>query len=133
MPDNISILIVDNSTEFSTLFKSRLELYNSIKVLPIANSAAEALLLLQNYKVDILLLDIVMPYMDGLQLLQKINKMGFDPIVIVISALSTDAIVKKALSLGASCCFDKPIDCDKLIIKINQLMNQNKTNQTSML
>lgn len=123
MPDNISILIVDNSNEFAILFKSRLKLYNGIRVLPIASSAAEALLLLQNYEVDVLLLDIVMPHMDGLQLLQKIKEMNFDPVVIVVSALSTDAIVKKALSLGASCCFDKPIDCDKLICKINQLIN----------
>lgn len=133
MPDNISILIVDNSNEFATLFKSRLNLYNGIKVLPIASSAADALLLLQNYAVDVLLLDIVMPGMDGLQLLEKINEMNFDPLVIVVSALSTNAIVKKALELGASCCFDKPIDCDKLILKIHQLINHSNSNHSSML
>lgn len=125
MPDNIRVLIVDNSNEFATLLKHRLEMYNGIKILPIANSGPEALILLRNYKVDILLLDIVMPGMDGLELLKNIKDMHFDPIVIVISALSTNAIVKEALSLGASCYFDKPINCDKLINKIRKIMKQN--------
>lgn len=123
MPD-IRILIVDNSTEFTMLLKHRLDMYSGIKVLPIANSGPEALLLLRNYKVDIVLLDIIMPGMDGLELLKNISVLGFDPVVIVISALSTNSIVKEALSLGASCYFDKPINCDKLISNIRKIMDQ---------
>ena len=123
MPDT-RILIVDNSTEFTMLLKHRLDMYSGIKVLPIANSGPEALLLLRNYKVDIVLLDIIMPGMDGLELLKNISDLGFDPVVIVISALSTNAIVKEALSLGASCYFDKPINCDKLISKIRKIMDK---------
>lgn len=123
MPDT-RILIVDNSTEFTMLLKHRLDMYSGIKVLPIANSGPEALLLLRNYKVDIVLLDIIMPGMDGLELLKNISDLGFDPVVIVISALSTNAIVKEALSLGASCYFDKPINCDKLISKIRRIMDK---------
>lgn len=122
---DIRILIVDNSNEFTMLLKRRLGMYNGIKVLPIANNGPEALLLLRNYKVDIVLLDMVMPGMDGLELLRNIRDLGFDPVVIVISALSTNAIVKEALTLGASCYFDKPINCDKLIYKIRKIMRQN--------
>jgi DNA-binding NarL/FixJ family response regulator len=117
--DPIRVLITDNSLEFAMLFQERLEFYPGIKVVGIAHSGPHALHLLRTAVVDVLLLDIVMPGMDGLELLQKICELGDMPIVFIVSALGTDAIIRQALKLGASGFFVKPVDCGKLVPAIS--------------
>ncbi len=114
MSDPIRVLITDNSLEFAALLKERLEFYPGIKVVVIAHNAAQTLRLLSETEVHVLLLDIVMPGTDGLELLRILADSGSKPIVFMISALGTDTIIKQAMSLGASGFFVKPIDCDRL-------------------
>jgi len=114
----VRVLITDNSLEFAALFQERLEFYPGIKVVGIAHNAPHALHLLRTADVDVLLLDIVMPGMDGLELLQKLRESDSMPIVFIVSALGTDAIIRQALKLGASGFFVKPVDCDKLAAAI---------------
>jgi two-component system chemotaxis response regulator CheY len=116
--NQIRILITDNSMEFAVLFKERLEFYPGIKVVGIAHSGLHALHLLSTVTVDVLLLDIVMPGMDGLELLQKVRASDDTPLVFIVSALGTDVIVRQALRMGASGFFVKPVDCDKLVTAI---------------
>ena len=116
--DPIRVLITDNSLEFATLLKERLEFYPGIKVVGIAHNGPHALHLLNNTDVDVLLLDIVMPGMDGLELLQKLHESGDTHVIFIVSALGTDTIIRQALKLGASGFFVKPVDCDKLVTAI---------------
>lgn len=122
MKKEIRIIITDNCLEFTELFKSRLELYPGIKVVGIAYNGDQAMDLINKEKADFLLLDIVMPEMNGLELLQHIKKVKPKPVVIVISALGTDVIIQKALALGAACCFNKPINCDKLVATLRKIV-----------
>ncbi len=117
--DQIRVMITDNSVEFAVLFRERLEFYPGIKVVGIAHNSLHTLHLLRNTAVDVLLLDIVMPGMDGLELLQRLEEGAGKPLVFIVSALGTDAIIKQALSLGASGFFVKPVDCDKLAAAIS--------------
>jgi two-component system response regulator (stage 0 sporulation protein A) len=122
MNKEIRIMITDNCVEFTELFKSRLEIYSGIKVVGVAYNGDQTMSLLQKEKVDFMLLDIVMPRMNGLELLQRIKTIKPKPVVIVVSALSTDVIIQKALSLGAACCFNKPVDCDKLVATLRKII-----------
>lgn len=122
MRKEIRIIITDNCVEFTELFKSRLEIYPEIKVVGIAYNGDETMELLKNEKADFLLLDIVMPEMNGLELLQRIKAVNPKPVVIVISALGTDVIIQKALALGAACCFNKPVNCDKLVATLRKIV-----------
>ncbi len=122
MQKDIRVMITDNCVEFAELFKSRLEIYSGIKVVGVAYDGNETIGLLKKEKTDFLLLDIVMPEMNGLELLQHIKAVKPKPVVIVISALGTDLIVQKALSLGAACCFNKPVDCDKLVSTLRKII-----------
>lgn len=121
----IRVLITDNNAEFAQLLKLRLELYKQIKVIGIATSGMKALKMLEQCDVDVLLLDIVMPGMDGLVLLKKIRSIGKRPTTIIISALGSDDIVKKALALGANHYFHKPVDCSQLIATIQNTGQDN--------
>ncbi len=122
MKKEIRIIITDNCVEFTELFKSRLELYPGIKIVGIAYNGNQTMDLLKKERADFLLLDIVMPEMNGLELLQRIKTAKPKPVVIVVSALGTDVIIQKALALGAACCFNKPVDCDKLMATLRKIV-----------
>ena len=124
--DPIRVLITDNCMEFAVLFKERLEFYPGIKVVGLAHNGPRTLHLLGSTAVDVLLLDIVMPGMDGLELLQKLSDHENRPIVFIVSALGTDVIVKQALKLGAAGFFVKPVDCEKLVASIGAAVSAQK-------
>jgi DNA-binding NarL/FixJ family response regulator len=116
--DSIRILITDNSPGFAALLRERLEVYPGIRVVGIAHNALHAMYILRNTAVDVMLLDIIMPGMDGLELLSEIQLIENKPLVFIVSALGTSAIVHKALQLGAAGFFVKPVEYDKLIATI---------------
>ncbi len=124
--DPIRVLITDNCMEFAVLFKERLEFYPGIKVVGIAHNGPHTLHLLGSTAVDVLLLDIVMPGMDGLELLQKLGESENRPIVFIVSALGTDIIIRQALKLGAAGFFVKPVDCEKLVASIGAAVSAQK-------
>lgn len=130
--DPIRVLITDNCMEFAVLFKERLEFYPGIKVVGIAHNGAHALHLLGSTAVDVLLLDIVMPGMDGLELLQKIGESETRPTVFIVSALGTDAIIKRAYSMGAAGFFVKPVDCEKLAAAIGAAVSAHTDRSSSL-
>jgi two-component system response regulator (stage 0 sporulation protein A) len=123
MHNDIRIILSDNCIEFTELFKARLELYDGIEVVGVAYNGDQTIDLLHETEADFLLLDIVMPEMNGLELLQRIKNLNPKPAVIVVSALGTDVIVQQALSLGAVSCFNKPVDCDKLVETMKRIMD----------
>lgn len=128
----IRVLVTDNCMEFAVLFKERLEFYPGIKVVGIAHNGPHTLHLLSNSAVDVLLLDIVMPGMDGLELLQTISESEIRPIVFIVSALGTDAIIRQALKLGAAGFFVKPVDCEKLAAAIGAAVTAKQTNSQTL-
>jgi two-component system KDP operon response regulator KdpE len=80
----------------------------------------EALKLVESEKPDIMLLDILMPVMDGFEVLRKLRAVSKLP-VIAISAHSSAA--EKALNLGANGFLAKPFRPDELVKKIDSLLN----------
>ena len=70
---------------------------------------------------DILLTDIIMPYVDGLNLIEKINKNRQIPKkikYIVFSSMGFENIISKAMSLGASYYYAKPFDTEDMVNKV---------------
>ena len=74
------------------------------------------------------MIDGIMPRLDGLGVLERLQKTEEDdrPITIILSALSQDKVVQKALDLGASYYMVKPFDMDALTQRIRQLMQEQK-------
>ena len=79
-----------------------------------AADGAEAVSAFERWRPDLVLLDITMPEMDGLEALRNI--LGIDPeaTVVMVSALAANRVVMDALSIGARDFLAKPIDPDKL-------------------
>lgn len=114
------VLISDNSADYATLLGDCISMYPEIEVVGTALDGEGTIEMLQRTTPDILLLDILMPRMDGMEVLRTIHKSEHKPLVFIISALGNEKIIRTALSLGASKYFVKPIPIESLISEIRK-------------
>ena len=119
----IEVLIADDNREFGDILCEYLSNQSDIEVVGLARDGFEAVdLILQNTP-DIAILDIIMPHLDGLGVLEKIAASNLEkkPLFIVLSAVGQDKITQRALALGAEYYIVKPFDMDVLVNRIRQL------------
>ena len=90
----------------------------------LAEDGAGALRLLEERAIDIILLDIWMPGMDGLEVLEKIKERERELPVIMISGHGTIETAVKATKLGAYDFIEKPLSLDKVILILNHALDQ---------
>ena len=120
-----NIIIVDDNKEFCNILNDYLLLQKDFVVTGIAENGVEALKLIQEKKPDLIILDIIMPILDGLGVLERLSTIDLDPMphIIVSSAIGHDKITQRALSLGADYYVIKPFDMEVFIKRIRQLLN----------
>ncbi len=91
-----------------------------------ANNGLEALEALRTFKADVILLDLMMPVMDGFEMLRilRANPLTTHIPVIVLSALNTNDDIVAAYNAGANDFVTKPILFEKLVSSVNALLSQ---------
>jgi two-component system, response regulator, stage 0 sporulation protein A len=121
----ITVLIADDNKEFCNILNDYLLNQRDILVTGIAKDGVEALKLIQEKKPDLVVLDIIMPHLDGLGVLERLNTMEIDPMprIIVLSAVGQDKITQRAITLGADYYVVKPFDMDVFTKRIRQMFN----------
>lgn len=119
----IKILIIDDNKEFCEILSEYLNSQNDIEVVGTALDGLEGYDLIMEKKPDVVILDIIMPHLDGLGVLEKVNSSLSKnrPMFIILSAVGQDRITQKALSLGAEYYVIKPFDMKVLASRIRQL------------
>ena len=90
----------------------------------IANDGNTAMNLLKTSDFNILIVDLVLPQIDGFEIIETAKALNKNVKIIVISALASDIFVKKATSLGVSYFMLKPISLDVLMKRVNDIMNE---------
>lgn len=75
---------------------------------------------------DLYILDINVPNINGLEILEKIKKMNFNSRIMIISANLNISLIKKAYVLGCDDYLKKPFDLEEIILKINRYANKPK-------
>jgi len=123
LKEKITILIADDNIDFTRTLSAYLEKMEDIEVVGIAKDGNEAFEIIKGTHPDILLLDVIMPHLDGIGVLEKLNEttMTKKPISIMLSAVGQDKITQKAISLGAQYYVVKPFDIELLIKRIRDL------------
>ena len=123
MKEKITVLISDDNVEFANILSSYLEKDEEIVIIGRAKDGEEALEMITAMRPDIVLLDVIMPHLDGLGVLERLNTMNLDrrPICIMLSAVGQDKITQKAKSLGAQYYVVKPFDIEVLIQRIKEI------------
>lgn len=117
MKGEISVLIADDNYEFAGLLKEYMEQFEDIEVIGIAKDGLQALEMIVSLKPDVVVLDIIMPNLDGLGVLEKLSSMQveFKPMFIMLTAIGQDVFVQRAVDLGAEYYIIKPFDAEVLV------------------
>jgi two-component system, response regulator, stage 0 sporulation protein F len=120
----MKILVVDDEEGAQELFSIILtdEGYD----VSLATCGEEALALLKDHSFNLVITDIKMPKMDGLQLLQEIRKTGCKTDVIMVTAYGEVESYLKAMSLGAAEYINKPIRIKELKRIVHKVLTEQK-------
>ena len=132
MKEKITVLIADDNQDFTKTLANYLEKQEDMEVIGIAKDGTEAVDMITNTSPDVVLLDVIMPHLDGLGVLENINRIKSNkkPTCIMLSAVGQDKITQRAIDLGAEYYVVKPFDIELLIqrirdIKLYQSSNSN--------
>lgn len=120
--DKISVLIVDDNQTLVRLMVDFLARKQDLSVAGTAKDGIEALRLIETLSPDVVLLDIVMPRMDGFSVLEAISRMnGKRPRVIMVTGLTRDDFIARAMNMGADYYMIKPFDMHTLYARIREV------------
>lgn len=126
---NKTIVIADDNSALCESIRQYLDSQDGFEVVGIAPNGVKAIELVTKQQPDLLLLDIVMPELDGFGVLASLE--GKKPTVIMMSQLATDGFVQKAMQYGASYFLAKPFDYNALVRVINNFTSsQPRAQQT---
>jgi DNA-binding NtrC family response regulator len=118
------ILVVDDEESIRSLLKTGLSELGY--VVSLAENGEEALHLLEKGSFDILIIDLVMPGMNGLDLIKKIRERGSNVVVFVITGYPTIENASESLTQGAYDYFVKPFNLGEMQVKIYRALEKKK-------
>lgn len=121
----IKVCLVDDNKELIRMLKDYFVTQGDIEIIGVANNGKDCLNLLKEIEPDVLVLDLIMPHLDGLAVLQELKtKATKMPNVIMLTAFGQEEVMKKAVELGASYFILKPFDLDHLADQIRQTIGK---------
>ena len=124
MDGKLSVVVADDNERILSLLSDLLSSDEEINVVGTAANGQEAYEMIRKEKPDVVLLDIIMPKLDGLSVMEKINKdstLDKHPAFVVMSAVGQETITEDAFSLGANYFIMKPFDHESLMCRMKQL------------
>ena len=102
MPDPIRVILVDDQSLVRSGFRMLIESEDDMEVVAEASNGLEALDVLRRMPVDVALMDIRMPQMDGVEATRRITASPLDTKVLILTTFDLDEYVYAALKAGAS-------------------------------
>ena len=121
METKIRILLADANPDFAKLLAETLAAEHDMELIGAAADGPEALEQLKSLKPDLLLLDLVLPKLDGLEVLRRLPETGCRCPVIVLSGFMNGQVVADCAALGAAYFMPKPCDTAALLERIRQI------------
>lgn len=123
---DMRIMLVDDNGDLRRGMRDYLARQEGMKVVAECPSGAEALEALGKVRVDVMVLDLIMPQMDGFALMEEVRRqqLANPPQIIVVSALGRDDFIMRAVQLGARFYMVKPFDMASLAARIRESCGQ---------
>jgi len=120
MSKKIRVMIADCNTEFRTMLIDRLASEKEIEVVGYVTDGQAAVKMAAETKPDIIIVDLVLPPLDGLYAIRDIQALALDnnPSIYVLSKFSSQETIAEAVNLGVSYFMIKPFDINALIARI---------------
>lgn len=110
----IRVLVVEDDPETRMLTEALLSGRKGVCLCALAKDGLEGLELVEQTRPDIVLLDLILPGMDGLDFLRTLRRRNERPAVVVASQASEPTVIRLAFQLGASYYLIKPLNFDSL-------------------
>ena len=127
MPEKKIIIVDDDESIRKTFF---LILQKNYRVY-LAKDSKEALQRFKRAKIDLIIADFKLPYLNGVEMIAKFRELGYRGNVILISAYPDLVNIDELSRLSISHFFVKPLDLDSLNRSIDHLLNSKKTTEKS--
>ncbi len=116
------VLIVEDDNSLRDLFSEALE-SDGFKT-SIASNGAEGIQMFDGVNPDLVLLDLLMPKMDGWEALERVRKISECPVIIVAGQGTTEDIIRGLLEAGADDYLVKPFGIKELIARVNAVLRR---------
>lgn len=119
----IQVGIADDNTRMIEIMDQLFENEQDIQIVGHATDGMEAVEMIKSKEPDVVLLDIIMPKLDGFGVMEKIHndeKIKKEPAFIILSAMGQENVTEEAFELGASYYILKPFDSHSVIKKVKQ-------------
>lgn len=125
----VKVCIADDNRELVNLLNDYVSAQDDMEVVGVAFNGQECLSIVEERQPDVLILDIIMPHLDGLAVLEKLPYMNLQtkPNIIMLTAFGQEDVTKKAVDLGASYYVLKPFDMEILINNIREVSGQKRS------
>ncbi len=127
----VSILVVEDNKNLRMLMSDRLEM-EGYKIFQSENGE-KALEVLENNKIDLLITDIMMPTMDGYQLIDVLRKSGYNMPVLMVTAKDSFEDKKMGFRLGTDDYMVKPININEMLLRVSALFRRAQINAENRL
>ena len=123
MGKSVKIIIADDNRNFCQMLQNYLQDQEDLSIVGVAYNALEAMDLIQAQEPDLIILDVAMPHLDGLGVLERINARTTTarPKIIMLTAFGQESLTHQAMSLGVDYYILKPVDLSILSKRIRAL------------
>lgn len=130
MKQNINVLVIDDNTAVTKDLEKYFSSHEVIKVLACTKDGEEGLnyILNNHYNIDVIVMDLLLPKLDGLYILQEMKNRGINKKVIVTTYFKDDSVIDEANSYGVDYFMIKPVNFLNLEKRIIALDLNSKNN-----
>ncbi len=119
MDKTVKLVVADGSEDFRALCRDAAKAEEGIELLDAVADGEALLRIIEEWKPDVVLMDMILPKVDGYGVLRSLNKReGYRPAVIILSAFASDRVIGDAAALGAWYFITKPCDFEDVFDRV---------------
>ena len=117
------VVLIDDNFHMCEIMSSIINKEDDLEVVGTAGDGSKGLEIIQALHPDVILLDMIMPKIDGLGVLEALNRCDLEtrPSIICLSAVGQEDLIRKAIDLGARYYMVKPFDYEMILNRIREL------------
>lgn len=128
MERNVSILLANENAEEMAQISEKLTNEKFLSTIDKVSNGADAINSLESKNYDLLVVDLVLPEIDGFEVIEKAKQINKNIKIVVLSALSSDTFIKKTMALGVDYYMLKPVNFDILAKRVDNLFENDLQN-----
>lgn len=126
MGSKIRVVILDDNVGIREILKEYINMQDDMEVVGVAGDGVAGLEAIKSFCPDVVIMDMIMPKLDGLGVLEHLNVSGLQilPSVICLSAIGQEDLIRRAIELGAKYYMVKPFDLGMMVKRIREVMRK---------